>query len=274
MIQASDISFQYGKRKILENINLNLSSGELITLLGRNGEGKSTLFKILTGELRPDSGVVLLKKKEIHAMTGIELAQNRSVLPQESLINFPLRVFVVVEMGRSPYKKNKFEDKQHIYQSMQLTDITHLEYRFYSELSGGEKKRVQIARVLCQLQKDHDNDIIRKHSTKRNLEFNKGALFLDEPVNALDVLLQHKIMKILRHLADIGYSIFCILHDWNLAGLYSDRVLVLQNGKIHSDGTPKKVIRKDILEDVFGIQANIFQHSSARVGGYSESISL
>lgn len=254
MITARDIQFRYGHRKVLDGVDLDLKSGELVTLLGRNGEGKSTLFRILTGEMQPNQGIVEFDGIDLYSLDWKELARRRSVLPQESAISFPLRVSEVVEMGRAPHKKNKSEDKDYAAKAMQLTDVMHLENRFYSDLSGGEKKRVQIARVLCQLEKD------------------SGMLFLDEPVNALDVLLQHKIMKILRHLADVGYTVFCILHDWNLAGLYSDRVMVLEGGKLREDGSPGNVIRQDILSDVFGIHANIFRHGEKRVGGYSESL--
>lgn len=250
MIQGSGLVYSYGSKRILDGIDINLREGELVTLLGRNGEGKSTLFRILTGEWNPHEGNVMLNDRSIREMNWKDLARNRSVLPQESILNFPLRVQEIVDLGRSPHKKNKFMDTEYSEKSMRLTDVYHLKDRFYSQLSGGEKKRVQIARVLCQLD-------------------GRGFLFLDEPVNSLDVLLQHKIMEILRHLADVGYSVFVILHDWNLAGLYSDRILVLNQGNITFNGTPKETIHSGMLREVFGIDSNVFHHLGEKIGGYS-----
>ncbi len=264
MIQAKDIHFQYGKRKVLDGISLTLNSGELVTLLGRNGEGKTTLFRILAGELKPEGGNVTYNGIDVSTLSWRELARIRSVLPQESAISFPLRVKEVVELGRLPHKRDRCKDQEFANQSMALADIIHLENRYYSELSGGEKKRVQLARVLCQLQNESDEIQNRTLQTKK-------ALFLDEPVNALDIFLQHKIMKILRHLADVGYLVFCILHDWNLAGLYSDRVMVLEGGKMREEGSPRGVLCRDILQNIFHVEANVFFHGTNRVGGYTES---
>jgi len=271
MIKALNLSYAYNNYQVLNGINLELPLGELIVLLGRNGEGKSTLFRLLTGETTPDSGEIQYFGKNLAAMDRRELAKTRSVLPQESTISFPLKVFEIVQMGSSPHRLNKLEINEYASKSMNLTDVYDLRNRFYSELSGGEKRRVQIARVLCQLEREPKVSNLNNKNSVNNDEI-KGYLFLDEPVNSLDVLLQHKIMKILRNLANIGYMVFCILHDWNLAGLYGDRILVLQDGKIPYDGSARDVIRRDILENVFEIRANVFAHSNLRVGGYAESI--
>ncbi|MCC5814775.1 MAG: heme ABC transporter ATP-binding protein [Leptospira sp.] len=270
MIQANGLEYSYGSRKILDGVDINLREGELVTLLGRNGEGKSTLFRILTGEMEPHQGVVRLNDRNLREMNWKDLARNRSVLPQESILNFPLRVSEIVDLGRSPHKRDKLLDLHYTEKSMKLTDVYHLKDRFYSQLSGGEKKRVQIARVLCQLEKSKAD--LEKNENQSNGKVNhpqKGFLFLDEPVNSLDVLLQHKIMEILRHLTDVGYAVFVILHDWNLAGLYSDRILVLNRGNISFDGTPKETIHTEMLREIFGIESNVFHHSEEKIGGYS-----
>ncbi|WCL49114.1 heme ABC transporter ATP-binding protein [Leptospira sp. GIMC2001] len=256
MIRAAKINKRFGSREILKDIDIQIESSELVTLLGRNGEGKSTLFRILTGESRPDGGEVFLNEQSIADLSWRQMAKIRSVLPQDSHISFPMRVSEIVELGRSSYTSDRERTFRYVDKAMGLTEVDHLRNRFYDELSGGEKKRVQIARVLCQLESD---------------EPTKGLILLDEPVNSLDVLLQHRIMEILRHLANIGYAIFVILHDWNLAGIYSDRILILDNGKIIKDGSPNQVISSDLLENNFGVSAQIYELGKSRIGGFSES---
>ncbi|MCG9873313.1 MAG: heme ABC transporter ATP-binding protein [Leptospiraceae bacterium] len=272
MIQAHNLTYYYNSNRILNNIDLDLHPGQLVSLLGRNGEGKSTLFKILTGDYRAQNGEVLYNGVNVLGMNRKELARIRSVLPQDSTINFPLRVFEIIEMGRAPYGKNHSNLTHYANRSMELTDIKHLRNRFYSDLSGGEKQRVQIARALCQL--DKEPVLLEKNrSNDSNLCSLKGYLFLDEPVNSLDILLQHKIMKILRHLADVGFMVFCILHDWNLAGLYSDRILILQNGQLVHNGLPQEVLDQNNLESNFNILANVYPHGNKFVGGYTRGLS-
>lgn len=251
MISAQCISHSYGSRKVLSNIHLECKMGEFVTLLGRNGEGKSTLLRILTGELKSEKGKVFYNDKDINFYSLNELAKIRAVLPQDSHVYFPLKVYEIIELGRSPYS-NKGNYK-FIQRAIDLTDISHLYNRYYSELSGGEKKRVQLARVLCQLNQ-------------------KGAIFLDEPINSLDIFLQHKILKILKYLANHGYLIFVILHDWNLAGLYSDRIIILDKGKIISDGSPNQVLKSELLQDIFQVQVQVFSHGKSQVGGYSKDL--
>jgi iron complex transport system ATP-binding protein len=263
MIRAESISHQFSDSKsryplrILEEINLSLKPGELVSLMGRNGQGKTTLFRILSGELRPFQGNVFYKEQNVFEIPTKELARLRAVLPQESVLNFPFTVEEIVSLGRSPHKKDRLRDKDYTRFSMELTDVSHLGKRSYSQLSGGEKKRVQIARVLCQLENPNSEE--------------KGYLFLDEPVNGLDPLLQHRIMEILRHLADHGYSVFLILHDWNLAGLYSDRILVLDQGKIIKDGKPREVFTTEVLGSCFQVDARVFPEKENQASGYSLS---
>lgn len=258
MIRAENIHFSYGDRKILNGIHLELRSGELTTILGRNGEGKSTLFRLLTGELQPGIGSVQINGKCIKTMDWKELARVRSVLPQESQVTFPLTNYEVVELGRSPHPKDIHSDRHAVRRSMELTDTWQLRDRFFYQLSGGEKKRVQIARVLCQLETSQDSH-------------GKGILFLDEPVNALDILLQHRVMEILRHLADVGYTVFLVLHDWNLAGLYSDRILILKEGVVLGDGKPDEVLTPSALAENFLVRTRIFPEGGGRVSGYSHA---
>lgn len=258
MIVAENIHFSYSSNKILNGIDLQLNPGELTTLLGRNGEGKSTLFRILTGEIQPELGSVFINEQNISGLDWKYLATKRSVLPQESRIHFPLKVEEIVAMGRSPHKKSPSFDMVSINRSIELCEIGHLRNRFYEQLSGGEKKRVQIARVLCQLEKEDQSS-------------SDGILFLDEPVNSLDILLQHRIMELLRHLADHGYAVFLILHDWNLAGIYSDRILILRDGKIQKDGAPSEVLHDHELEKSFQVKVRTFPGDSGRVSGYSLS---
>lgn len=250
MFKLELISFAHKNYSILSNINLEIKSGCLHSLLGKNGSGKSTLLQILTGDLKPKTGNIFFNDKKINSYSQKELALNRSVLMQDTKIQFPILASEVVFLGRYPYL-NEFSEKENckiVHEALNLVGAFHLRDRLYTNLSGGEKQRVQIARVLSQVWLENSK--------------NSKYIFMDEPVTALDLKYQHIIMKILKNLTSKGYGIFVILHDWNLAAAYSDQMSILDKGIIYKTGTPKEIMQKNILEEIFEIKMEVKNDSN------------
>ncbi len=245
MFKFESISFTHKSNYILSDVDLEVKAGNLHCLLGRNGSGKSTLLQLLTGDLKPLGGKIYFREKKLSSYSQKELARHRSVLLQDTNIQFPIRAQEVVYLGRYPYL-NEFPEKENrriIEESLKLVGALHLRNRLYASLSGGEKQRVQIARVLSQVWSEEPSCF--------------KYIFMDEPVTALDLKYQHIIMSILRDLANRGYGVFVVLHDWNLAAAYSDQMSVLENGVIFKTGSPSEIMQKSILEEIFEITMEV-----------------
>ncbi|HSC82009.1 MAG TPA: heme ABC transporter ATP-binding protein, partial [Pseudomonas sp.] len=175
---------------------------------------------------------------------GPERARQLAVLPQSSTLSFAFKVEQVVGMGRLPHASGRMRDAQIVEAALQAADVAHLRGRSYLALSGGERQRVHLARVLAQLWPGADGQ----------------CLLLDEPTAALDPLHQHTTLQAVRDFAGRGAAVLVILHDLNLAARYCDRILLLQNGQAHSQGSPDEVLNAAALEAVFGLQVLIQRH--------------
>lgn len=243
-ISANDVSVSFGERVILDNVSIELNSGEVTTLLGPNGAGKSTLLKLLCGETESDADVAYFgqSRKQWNPKT---LSKHLGLLPQHSTLSFPFLTSEVVELGAIPLDMANKDTKKLALQYMQQADVAHLANRLYPSLSGGEKQRVHLARVLTQL----------------HLSGDKKILMLDEPTSALDLAHQHNTLAIARELADNhNTAVVVVLHDLNLASQYSDRIVILHNGKLVADGAPKDAINSEMIERVYGYKTIITRH--------------
>ncbi len=236
MYQAINVSHRIGKRSILQGINLEIKPGQFTAILGPNGAGKSTLLKIISGEIRPVKGEVLLHRKSIYTMATRELSLHRAVLPQHAYLTFPFTVLEIVLLGRLPHQNTEAENAPLVYQIMQQTDVWHLKDRIYTSLSGGEKQRVQLARVMAQI-----------HSEKLHTRY----LLLDEPTSSLDMSCQHLILGRAKALCAQNIGVLAILHDLNLAAQYADRLLFLRDGETLAYGPVEKVLTEEIVEETF-----------------------
>ncbi|CAH0530211.1 heme ABC transporter ATP-binding protein [Vibrio hippocampi] len=242
-LSVSNVSIKFGHQVILDNLDISLYSGQVTALLGPNGAGKSTLLKLLCGETTSSCEVKYFG--ETREKWGPEkLSKHLGLLPQHSTLSFPFLAQEVVELGAIPLDTTHRETKQLAQQYMQRADVTHLADRLYPSLSGGEKQRVHLARVLTQLH--HAGD--------------KKILMLDEPTSALDLAHQHNTLALAKELAEQGCAVVIVLHDLNLAAQYSDRILVLNNGKIVADGTPWQTITSKMIADVYGYETLINSH--------------
>ncbi|NEN74878.1 heme ABC transporter ATP-binding protein [Pelistega sp. NLN82] len=238
---------------IIKDINLTIHAGEVVALLGANGAGKSTLSSVLAGDIRSNilkKGTVFLNNIEVLNTPEKDLARYRAVLTQSPSLNFDLSVYDILEMGTYPFPElNKTEVKQIIQQAIEWADIKNIENRIYQTLSGGEQQRIQFARILVQL-------FALYHPQKA-----PRYCLLDEPTSSLDPKHQQTLLKTLQKLAyTLNMGIFIVLHDINLAALYCDRLILLAEGKLIAQGTPKEVLTPQNLLQTYGITGKTIPH--------------
>ena len=213
-VEARGVSYRIGGRALVDEIDLTIAGGELVAIVGPNGAGKSTLCSILAGDVRPSAGSVHLHGRPALECSTAELARIRAVLPQQSATTFPFPVREIVMMGRNPhlgrFRGPNDTDRARVEQALVDTDTAHLALRSITTLSGGERTRVALARVLAQ---------------------DAPVLLLDEPTTALDIRHQHDVLRICRALADAGTAVAVVLHELGLAAAWSDRIAVLRDAR-------------------------------------------
>ena len=237
-IRAEQVSIELGGRLVVQEVDLEVPTGELLALVGPNGAGKSTLLAALSGERHPASGAVFVGDRPVRDYPPLELARVRSMLTQDNAVSFPFLVSEVVEMGRSPWARiaERERDADAIDTATHRTDVVHLLDRRFTELSGGERARVSLARVLAQ-----DTPVV----------------LLDEPTAALDLRHQEDVLRIARELAEEGRTVVVVLHDLSLAGAYADRVALMQDGRIRALGTPVEVLTEQLVSEVYAVDVEV-----------------
>lgn len=242
-VSIEQLSVTIGKKTVLNQINAKLKSGKITALLGPNGAGKSTLLKALCQEQKASQGRVLFHGKPLAAWNRMALAQSLAVLPQHASLSFPFTVQEVVAMGLYPLSLSHQQGQSVIEKQLDNVDLLPFKHRQYPNLSGGEKQRVQLARVLTQLTQSPVTPL----------------LLLDEPTAALDLAQQHRVLQLMQTLAhEHGYTLVVVLHDLNQAVRYADELLVLHQGNIVSVGSPKHALNPDIIERVWGYKPIYF----------------
>jgi iron complex transport system ATP-binding protein len=245
-LHARALSVRIGVNLLLDRVELDLRPGELLAVVGPNGAGKSTLLATLSGERRPSSGEVTLDGTALSRFKPLELARRRAVLPQESSLEFDFTALEVTLLGRMPFTggRESPRDIEIARAALRLADAAHLETRRYPTLSGGERGRVQLARVLAQIW--HEATPTRDR-----------YLLLDEPTSSLDLAHQHGTLAVAKGLALEGVGVLAVLHDLNLAAAYADRVAVLQRGALVALGAPRAVLTSSLLEHTFGLRVAV-----------------
>ena len=238
MIEVNSISFRYHDDWVLEDVSFRAERGEFVGLIGPNGSGKTTLLKILYGLLTPQKGEILFELVPIKKMERADIAKRIAVVAQETHLLFPFSVLETVLMGRSPYLGHlMFENEKDLEiakKAMEWTKIVPFSQRHMDELSGGERKRVFIARALAQ---------------------EPEVILLDEPTASLDIQHQIDFLDLILTLnRERGLTIIMASHDINIASEFCDRLILLQRGRIYQMGTPEQVITKDNIETVYGCE--------------------
>lgn len=243
---ADNISLHLSGFDLLRNISLEVEAGAVTAIVGPNGAGKSSLLKVLTGEITATRGDVYLNQRELTHWPLLDRAQMLAVLPQHTLLNFPFTADEVVGLGRIPHQTGVTKDNQIITQALDLVDASYLQKRFYTQMSGGEKQRVQLARMLAQIWQPSDHG--------------EQFLVLDEPTSAFDLSHQQLTLDIVRQLAERGVGVLMVVHDLNLAARCADNLVVFDGGVIAAQGKPKDILSEQLIDKVFGVKSIISQH--------------
>ncbi|WP_329116459.1 heme ABC transporter ATP-binding protein [Streptomyces sp. NBC_01465] len=246
LAEAKALHLRLGSRNVLADVHLTVRAGELLTLVGPNGAGKSTLLAAIAGDLTPTTGEVRVHGQNVTTWPAPDLALRRAVLPQDAALSFPFPVEDVVRMGRAPWAGTDREDEDDdaVAEAMAATEVETFASRPFSALSGGERARVALARVLAQ---------------------RAPLLLLDEPTAALDLRHQELVMRICRERAAAGDAVVVVLHDLGLAAAYADRVAVLEAGRIAVAGPPREVFTEELLSRVYRQPVDVFPHPESGV---------
>ncbi|RIX50741.1 ATP-binding cassette domain-containing protein [Paenibacillus nanensis] len=250
MIEVKEVSKAYGGKPVIENVSLKIREGCITSFIGPNGAGKSTLLSMMSRLLQKDSGEVLVDGKDISQWKSTELAKKISILKQSNHINLRLTVRELVSFGRFPYSQGKLtkEDWEKVDEAIAYMDLTDIQHKFLDQLSGGQNQRAFIAMVIAQ-----------------NTEY----IFLDEPLNNLDMKHSVQIMKVLRRLVEeLGKTVILVIHDINFASCYSDYIVALKDGRIVREGSTETIIDSDVLEHIYDMDIPIELVNGNRIGVY------
>lgn len=241
LVRAHDLRVDIGGRAILEDVALEVRAGELVVLVGPNGAGKTTLLGALAGDVPADAGSVELGGRASEAWRAEDLARHRAVLPQQVAVSFPFRVVDVVRMGRAPWLGTALEDDDDraVLEAMACADVLHLAGRRVPTLSGGERARVALARVLAQ---------------------RAQLVLLDEPTAALDVHHQELVFEAARGLVEAGAGVVAVVHDLGLAAAHADRVVLVAEGRVAAAGRPDEVMTPESLSAVYHHDIEVLVH--------------
>lgn len=235
-IDIKNLGCAYGKQPVLKDVSFSIHRGDFFIVIGPNGSGKTTLMKAISGIRSFQKGRIEVLGHAISDFTKKTLAQAVALVPQEVPIDFPFTVNEMVLMGRSPYLGMlglpQKEDLEIADEAIAFTGVEHLTHRKLDQLSGGEKQLVFIARAICQ---------------------QPQIILLDEPTASLDLSHQVKIMDLMEKLKiSMGVTVVMVSHDVNLAAMYGDTLLLLNNGKVMREGPPDEVLTFKVLEDAYG----------------------
>jgi iron complex transport system ATP-binding protein len=238
LVTARDLNVTLAGRLVLRDISLALSPGHLVALVGPNGAGKTTLLRALAGLVFSD-GVIHVRGDDLSSLSLRERARRFAYLPQGHLVHWPLPARDIVALGRYPHgatdpARLTAKDAEAVQRAMQAADVMEFSERRVTELSGGERSRVALARALA---------------------VEAPVILADEPTSSLDPRHQLDVMKTLRTAADQGGLVIVVTHDLGLAARFADTVLVLADGRLVSEGAPAEALSEEVMADVFRISA-------------------
>ena len=243
MISLDNVSFAVKEKELVRGVSADFEAGKMHLILGPNGAGKSTLVKLISGELSPTAGAVLFDGSDLRTLTLIQQARRRAVLSQNLELTFPLSVEEVVMLGRYPHFADRpgAVDLGICEESMRLFGVVEMRDRNYLTLSGGEKQRVQFARVFAQIWTAEEGS--------------SRLLLLDEPLTFLDIFYQYDLMNKIRSFMEGNpdLTVIGVVHDLNIAAKFADQVMLLKDGTIFAYGDPRDVLTVKSILDVFRV---------------------
>jgi iron complex transport system ATP-binding protein len=237
-LTAQGLNVELAGRAVLKDISLSLASGHLVALVGPNGAGKTTLLRALAG-LLPSDGAIHVGGEALSSLALRDRARRFAYLPQGHIVHWPLPARDIVALGRYPHgatdpARMSAKDSEAVLRAMQATDVIGFSDRRVTELSGGERSRVALARVLA---------------------VEAPVILADEPTASLDPRYQLDVMKTLRAAADRGVLVIVVTHDLGLAARFADHLLVLSEGRLVAQGAPAAALSEQVMADVFRISA-------------------
>lgn len=243
-LQAAELTCGYGPRTVLDRLRLEARAGETLAILGPNGAGKTTLLRALARLLRPSSGGVRLFERDLWSYSTAEAARNVALAPQSESRDWPLTVAEAVRLGRAAHRgwllPFRHEDETATGEALACTGLADLRDRPITELSGGEWRRVILARALAQ---------------------ETRVLLLDEPIGGLDLKYQAEILTLVRRMAhDRKLVVVLTLHDLNQASLFADTIALLGEKSLEAVGPPRQVLTSDRISRVYGIAVSVVEH--------------
>lgn len=245
-LAVANLSLHVAGFELLRGINMTVPSGQVTVVVGPNGAGKSSLLKVLCGELVPSTGTVLLNDAPLASWDDAARAQQLAVLPQHLALSFPFSAQEVVGLGRIPHATGARRDAEIVAAALKLLDASYLQRRPYTSMSGGERQRVQLARVIAQLWQPP------AHGSR--------TLLLDEPTSAFDLQHQQMTLTLARQLAGEGVGVLMVVHDLNLAASVADQLVVMKDGTIAACGSPAEVLTERLVDEVFKVDCTITPH--------------
>ena len=237
VLDISSLSFNFGSKNILADIDLSIKDNGIVGIIGPNGSGKSTLLKCIYRVLKPKTGTIFIDGKNINDYQFKETAKKMAVVAQHNDTHFDFNVLEMVLIGRSPHKKfmqrDSAEDIELAYKALEQVNMKDFADRNFSSLSGGEKQRIILARALVQ---------------------NTDCLILDEPTNHLDIKHQLHFMSLAK---DLKITVISAIHDLNIAAMYCDKIYALKEGQIIASGSVNEVITEEVIKTLYDVEAKI-----------------
>ena len=248
-IKSESVSVEINGIDILKNINVEVSQGEILTIVGPNGAGKSTFLNVLSGDIEPSEGLVFYDETLLGNIDIEKRSFTRSVMSQSQAMVFDFSVREIIEMGWidrgiSSYAKNF---KNAMIEVVEECNVGNLLNQTFNTLSGGEQRRVHFARTLLQLWRPSASDDPR-------------YLLLDEPTANLDLSHEVKLLDIIKNKSRDGFGILLVIHDLNFAAKFSDKIALLKNGSLVKMGSPDEVLTSEILTDVYKIPIDVSEN--------------
>lgn len=250
MIQVENLIKKYSNKNVVDKVSINIEKGKITSFIGPNGAGKSTVLSMITRLMKKDNGEVLIDGKRLEEWDNKELSKKIAILKQSNNINLKLTIRELVSFGRYPHSEGRLtkEDEKYIDEAIDFMKLKNIQNKYLDELSGGQRQRAYIAMVIAQ-----------------NTEY----VFLDEPLNNLDMKHSVEMMKVLRNLCDeLGKTVVLVMHDINYTSCYSDYIVALKDGKIANYGKTQDIINKEVLEGIYDMEFDIREINGDKICVY------
>ncbi|GKZ01887.1 ABC transporter ATP-binding protein [Paraclostridium bifermentans] len=250
MIKVENLIKKYSNKNVVDKVSINIEKGKITSFIGPNGAGKSTVLSMITRLMKKDNGEVLIEGKRLEEWDNKELSKKIAILKQSNNINLKLTIRELVSFGRYPHSEGRLtkEDEKYIDEAVDFMKLKDIQNKYLDELSGGQRQRAYIAMVIAQ-----------------NTEY----VFLDEPLNNLDMKHSVEMMKVLRNLCDeLGKTVVLVMHDINYTSCYSDYIVALKDGKIANHGKTQDIINKEVLEGIYDMEFDIREINGDKICVY------